>query len=166
MESINISYPDKDDFFKNGFQSRAGYKVKQGVINVNFAENTENPPAMTKEEINAHIMGVVLVEHLNMKKVLELFGGRGEKAITKELQKIHDMNTYEPMDVSKLSYLEIKYFLYSMLFITNKRNGDVKARKLAIGSKQHTHDGGNKSNGSSPTVNTNSVLLTVVVDAH
>ena len=31
-------------------------------------------------------------------------GERGEKAVTKELQKIHDMNTYEPMDASKLSY--------------------------------------------------------------
>ena len=62
VESINIAYPDEDDFLKNGCHSGAGYKIKQGVINVNFAENAENPPAMTEEDINAHIMGVVLVE--------------------------------------------------------------------------------------------------------
>ena len=63
VESINIDYPDEDDLLKNGFHSGAGYKIKQGVINVKFAENTENPPAMTGEKINSQIMGVVLVEH-------------------------------------------------------------------------------------------------------
>ena len=75
---------------------------------MNFAENADNPPAMTEEDINAHIMGLVLVEHYNMKKGLELFGERGDKAVTKELQNIHDMNTYDPMDASKLSYQEKK----------------------------------------------------------
>ena len=59
---------------------------------------------MKEEYINAHIMVVVLVEHYNPKKGMELFGERGEKVVTQELQKIYDMNTYEPMDASKLSY--------------------------------------------------------------
>ena len=166
VESINIAYPDEDDFLKNGCHSGAGYKVKQGVINVNFSENAENPPAMTEEEINAHIMGVVLVEHYSMNKGLELFGECGEKAVTKEPQKIHDMNTYKPMYASKIFYQERKDALASILFITEKSNGDVKTRKVAIGSKQRTYDGYYKSNSSSPTVNTDSVFLTGVVDAH
>ena len=101
-----------------------------------------------------------------MKKGLELFGERGEKAVTKKLQKIHDMNNYEPMDASKLSYQDIKDALASMLFITEKSNGDVKARKVEIGSKQCTYDGYNKSNGYSPTVNTGSVFIKGVVDSH
>ena len=40
---------------------------------------------MIEEDINVHIMGAVLVEKYNMKKVLELFGERGEKAVKKEL---------------------------------------------------------------------------------
>ena len=59
---------------------------------------------MTEYDINSHIMGVVLSEHYNMKNDLELFDERGEKAVTEELQNIHNMNTYEPMDASKLSY--------------------------------------------------------------
>ena len=59
---------------------------------------------MKEEYINAHIMVVVLVEHYNTKKGMGLFGERGEKVVTQELQKIYDMNTYEPMDASKLSY--------------------------------------------------------------
>ena len=76
------------------------------------------------------------------------------------------MNTYEPMDASKLSYQERKYALDSMLFITEKRNSDVKARNVVIGIKNRTYDRYNKSNGSYPTVNTDSVFLTGVVDAH
>ena len=101
-----------------------------------------------------------------MKKGLELFGERGEKAVKKELKKIHDMNTYKTMDAPKMSYQERKYALYSMLFINEKRNDDVKARKVAIGRKQRTYDSYDKINGSSPTLNTDSVFLTGVVDAH
>ena len=118
VESINITYPDKDDFLKNGCHSEVGYKIKQGFLNVDFSDNAENPPAMTEEEINTHIIGVVLVEQYNMKKGLELFGDRGEKEVTKELQNIHDMNTYKPMDASMLSYQDRKDALDSVLFIT------------------------------------------------
>ena len=51
-----------------------------------------------------------------------------------------------------------------MLFITKKRNGDIKARKVADGSKQRSYDGYGKSDGSSPTVATDSIFLTGVVD--
>ena len=124
------------------------------------------PPAVTEEEINAHIMGLVLVEHYNMKKGLELFVESCEKAVTKELSKIHDMSTYEPMYASKLSYQEKQYALAYMLFITEKSNCDMKSRKVEIGSKQCTYYGYNKSNNYSPTVNTDSEFLTEVVYAH
>ena len=54
----------------------------------------------------------------------------------------------------------------SMLFITDKRNGDVKAREVAIGSKPCMYDGYNNSNGSFPTVKTGILFITVLVDAH
>ena len=67
----------------NVCHSGSVYKVNQGVINVNFVENSDNPPAMTEEDINDHPMWVVVSEHYNMKKGLEIFGERGEKAVTK-----------------------------------------------------------------------------------
>ena len=51
------------------------------------------------------------------------------------------------------------------MFITEKRNGDIKARKVADGSKQRTYDGYDKSDGSSPTVATYCIFLTGVIDA-
>ena len=49
--------------------------------------------------------------------------------------------------------------------MTKKRNGDIKARKVADGSKQRTYDGYDKSDGWSPTVVTESISMTGVLDA-
>ena len=53
----------------------------------------------------------------------------------------------------------------SLMFIDEKRNGDIKARKVADGSKQCTYDGYDKSYGLSLTVSTDSIFLTDMVDA-
>ena len=111
-------------------------------------------------------MGVVLIEHLNMKNGINLFGNRTETAVMKELQKIYDMNTYKPMDASTLTYQERKDALDLLLFITDKRNGYIKAREVAVGSKQRTYDGYDKRNGYSPILKTGSAFLTGVINAH
>ena len=51
------------------------------------------------------------------------------------------------------------------MFITEKRNGDINSRKVADGSKQRTYDGYDKADGSSPTVTTEIIFFTGVVDA-
>ena len=56
--------------------------------------------------------------------------------------------------------------MVSLLLITEKRNGDIKSGKFAVGSKQTTYNGYNKRNGSYPKVKTDCVFLTGVIDAH
>ena len=75
------------------------------------------------------------------------------------------MDTYEPVHKSDLTFEDRKKALASLMFITEKRNGDIKARNVADGSKQRTYDGYDKSDGSSPTVATDSIFLTGVIDA-
>ena len=53
----------------------------------------------------------------------------------------------------------------SLLFITEKRKGDIKVRKVADGSKQRTYDGYDKADESYPTVTTKSSFFAGVVDA-
>ena len=50
--------------------------------------------------------------------------------------------------------------------MTGKRDGRIKARKCAIGSKQRDFDGYNKANGSSSAVSTKGVILTASIDGH
>ena len=67
---------------------------------------------------------------------------------------------------SYLSWEEKNKALESLLFIIEKRNRDIQARKVDDGCKQRTYDGYNKADGSSPTVNTESIFITGVVETH
>ena len=66
------------------------------------------PPhvGLSEEQVDEHILGLILASHFSLKKGMALFGERAEKATTKELQAIHDMGTYGFQDASKLSKLK------------------------------------------------------------
>ena len=141
---------------------------KMGVINVNLDTPVQAPDDgwLDDEALTEHLLGVILVQQYNLKKGLELFGDRAEAATTKELQQIHDFGTYVPQDASSLSRAEKLKALSALMFIVEKRNGDIKARKCAVGSKQRTFPGYVKAEWSSPTVSTDGVILTSTIEAH
>ena len=56
--------------------------------------------------------------------------------------------------------------LYALMFIVEKREGRVKACKVAVGSKQRTFPGYVKSDLSFPTVTTDGVIITSIIEAH
>ena len=121
---------------------------------------------MSDEESEAHIVGVIFAQNFSLNKGLKLFGNKADVAAKKELLQIHAMDTYEPIMNFSLTMEDIRKALASLMFITDKRNRYIKARKVADGSKQQTYDGYDKSDGSSPTVSTDSIFLTGVLDAH
>ena len=118
------------------------------------------PAPIDGEELDNYIMGVMLIHQYNLKKGIELFGDKAEDAVMKELQQIHDMDVYVPMDPKELLYEERAKALSAMLFITEKRDGRIKARKCAVGSKQRTYEGYENSDGTAPTVTKDAVLIT------
>ena len=56
--------------------------------------------------------------------------------------------------------------LSALMFIVEKRNGDIKARKCAVGSKQRKFPGYVKSEWAYPTVSMDGVILTSTIEAH
>ena len=50
--------------------------------------------------------------------------------------------------------------------IIKKRDSRVKARAVADGSKEHTLPGYKKEDGASPTIATDSIMITAAIDAH
>ena len=82
----------------------------------------DNPPPVgfTEEQLDNHIMGIVMAKHVSLKKAIELFGHKAEDATTEELRAIHDMGTYEPLDASKLTREDKRDAFESLLFITEK----------------------------------------------
>ena len=75
------------------------------------------------------------------------------------------MDTYEPAHKYDLTFEDRKKALALHMFITENRNRDIKARKVADVSKQRTYAGYDKSDGSSSTVATDRIFLTGVIDA-
>ena len=121
---------------------------------------------MSYEDTLTHMLGVIMVSQYYLKKGIDIFGDRAAKETSAELEKIHLMGAYEPMDAMKLTKKQKQQDLDSLLFVTEKRDGRIKSRKCAIGSKQRDFDGYNKANGSSPKVSTKGLILTVDIDGH
>eukprot|EP00957_Ditylum_brightwellii_P041004 3104349-Ditylum_brightwellii.AAC.1 len=83
---------------------------KMGVINLNMdipvQVQTPDEGWVDDNSLTEHLLGVTLVQQYNLKKGLELFGDRAEKATTKELQQIHNFGTCVPQEAKSLSSAE------------------------------------------------------------
>ena len=121
---------------------------------------------MTEEEVQKHILSNVMVQQFSLNAGLKCFGERGTAAITKELKQLHDMETYIPVDAKSLSKHQHAEALSSLIFLTEKQDGKIKAQKCAAGSKQRCEPGYHKEDNASPTMTNESVFITAAIDAY
>ena len=129
-------------------------------------EKKEMSP-MTDDEIDKQILGVIFAQQqqYSLEAGLKKFGDKAKKAVIKELTRLHDMVTFIPMDASTMTKDERAADLVaSVLFITEKHNGDIKARQCVDGRKQC----GTIENEdvASPTVSLERIMLTVAIEAY
>jgi hypothetical protein len=103
------------------------------------------------------------VQTYSLKQGLKKFGRKGEEAAFGEMKQLHDRATFEPIDISKLTKKELSMAMESLIFLVEKRDGRIKARACANGSTQRKYL--SKEDGTSPTVMTESVLMTATIDA-
>jgi Reverse transcriptase (RNA-dependent DNA polymerase)/Zinc knuckle len=99
----------------------------------------------------------------SMKAGLKLFGERGTEAVLKELKQLHDRQVMVPKEASSLTREDRYQALSYLMFLKEKRDGAIKGRGCADGRKQRAYI--SKEEASSPTVSTEAVLLTSVIDA-
>ena len=83
-----------------------------------------------------------------------MFGDRANVTVTNNITQIHELETCESIDPKTAAYEDIKEALASLLFVTKKTNGYIKARKVTDGSKYWLYNGYDKLDGSSLTVTT------------
>ena len=79
---------------------------------------------------------------------------------------MQDMAVYTPLDPNSLTPEQRKQALAWFLFLVEKRDGRVKARGVADGSKQWQKPGYRKDDASSPTVSNEGVMITCAIEAH
>ena len=80
------------------------------------------------------------------------------------MKQLHDRECFKPIRKESLNPTECKRALESRIFLTEKKSGAVKARHCANGSTQRDYM--SREEVSSPTVSTESAILTSVIEAH
>ena len=119
-------------------------------------------PSEIGYEQNEVLRHTVLTQY-TLKKGLQVSGPPGMEAVFKELQQLHERKVGEPRDATTLSPMQKRNALGYLMFLKQKRTGQIKGRGCADGRKQRLHTP--KDAASSPTVATESVLLSCVIDA-
>ena len=105
----------------------------------------------------------VATPQMSMKKGIKLFGDKGVAAVKKEIQQLHDRGVLRAVHKSDLTWDQIKEALGYLMFLKRKRCGKIKGRGCADGRKQRAYI--NKEQSASPTVASESVFITAVIDA-
>ena len=100
------------------------------------------------------------------KKGVKRHGDKAVRAMFKECCQLGDSHKEAliPMDASKLTQQQKREALRILALIKKKRNGKVKGRIVADGRRQRRYM--KKEDVGSPTVNLESFLTTLVIDAH
>jgi hypothetical protein len=79
------------------------------------------------------------------------------------MKHLHLRNTFKPKHWLKLSQVQRQTVLESHMFIKQKRDGKIKGKTVAGGNKQHDYT--SKEDARSPTIATEAVLLSCIIDA-
>ena len=72
------------------------------MVNLKFNANNDHYTVMTEEQLDAHIFGVFMVQQHVLKKGLWIFYDRANVAVQRDLNQIHELDTYEPMLTSDM----------------------------------------------------------------
>ena len=76
------------------------------------------------------------IETCSLKRGLKQFGERGYKAAFGEMEQLHKREVFKPMHPDEMTPSEKKKILESLIFLVEKRSGEIKARTCANGSAQ------------------------------
>jgi hypothetical protein len=89
--------------------------------------------------------------------------GVGIMAVETELRQLHDRDVIAPVKCNNLSENDRKNALPYLMFLKQKRTGQIKGRGCTDGRRQRIYS--HKEDARSPTVMIESVMLTSVIDA-
>jgi hypothetical protein len=144
------------------------------------AGGTDVDLAIQDEERMAHLCHFVMVHtakslHLaqighptkkqyGLKAGLKRFGSHGDSAVTKELTQLHTLNCFLPLDPRTLTCDDHRNALTSLMFLTEKRTGEVKACACANGSVQRQHVA--KEEAAAPTVTLEAIFIQSTIYAN
>ncbi len=164
--------------FDNKSYSDGQYKEGTVHITVDSGHDTNHPSPIDPNPL-MHVLGIAMLHYTDpnaravafaqsysFKAGLKKFGDVGKTAAMTELTQLHTYKTYHPVHANSLSPDECQQALSSLMNIVEKQDGQVQARACANGSKEQCQPGYKKEDGASPTVATDSIMITATINAH
>jgi len=127
------------------------------------AEEIKLPRSVHRDMANLTCAEELALTQYNLRQGIRIYGDAALAAVAKEMQQLHDRKTISPRHAHVLSEKEKRGSLNYLMFIKKKRDGIIKGRGCADGRKQRLYK--TKAETSSPTVRTESLLLSCVIDA-
>ena len=127
-------------------------------------EDMDHPMAFTilMEQDSEEIL-TFLTEQMTAKRGLKQFGTAGADAIMNELKQIVYRRVMEGRKSGELTTAQKKAALKYLMFLKQKRCGKIKGRGCANGRKQGLYK--SKEETTSPTITTEALFITCLVDA-
>jgi hypothetical protein len=111
----------------------------------------------------ADVVRMVMAQ-VSLKAALKKWGREAEEFVGKEMKQLHWQNSFKPMHWKSLTAEQRKKVLESHIIVERKRDGVLKAQQVAAGNKQRGYI--TKEDASPPTVSSEAVMLTCIVDAN
>jgi len=103
------------------------------------------------------------IETYSLKRGIKTFGDDARNAASGEMKQLHERAVFVPVNVSELPQRGRCHVLESLVSIVQERDREIKARTCANGSTQRKCT--SKEDATSPTVLTESILLTAAIEA-
>ena len=105
-----------------------------------------------------------IMTQMSAKAGIHKHGKAAEAALMKEFAQMKELNVYEPVHAITLTRAQRRAALRAINLIKEKRGGTLKGRTVADGRPQRgLYD---RSETASPTVSTDGLLLTIIIDAY
>ena len=109
------------------------------------------------------VYGFIMTQ-MTAKAGIKKHGRAAEEALMQEFAQLESLDVYEAVDSRLLTIEQRRGALRAINLIKEKRDGKLKGRTVADGSVQRSlYD---KSETASPTVATDALLLSIIIDAH
>ena len=153
--------PDVNNNMVGGYalRNRRGHNYNHWYAGEDFVVGEDTGVTLATKESD----GVLETPQMSLKAGLRTFGDDGMKAVEKEMHQLHDCDVMKPIHKNCLTTEQRREALAYLMFLKHKRCGKIKGRGCADGCKQRAYI--TKEDSTAPTVSTEAVFLTAVIDA-
>jgi hypothetical protein len=114
-------------------------------------------------DVLKHITGIIMTQ-MSAKAGIKKHGQVAIDALFEEFAQLHDLGVFLPQDGAVLTRNEKRGALRAISVVKEKRCGRIKGRTVADGRPQRELY--SKDETSSPTVSTDALMLSLLIDAH